>query len=545
MIHGIREELAVIAGQYMPLTEIVTEIEEQFYRQEICLERRFRLLLTEPRDPAAIRVETEGYEQVHERIDQEMENARAVLREAPALRGSWDREERTRLEMLLEKFDKERGDVRELGPEVAAALELGDMALFRKLLTLLRKQRVDCAKTANAILRGVERFVGDSLLSVKRQHETAYKVNVVLTATAALLGLLFAGWVTRRLVAAARNLLAGTRAVENGDLSFELKVMSRDELGALTEAFNRMIHELRLKEQIKSTFGKYVDPRIVERLISDGGMPQTEGERRVMTILFSDVVGFTTLSEDLTPSGLVKVINEYFTTMSEPIRANKGVIDKYIGDAIMAYWGPPFTEERDHARLACLAALAQMDNLRVLQERMPEIVGRRKGVPQIRMCIGISTGDVVVGNIGSVQAKNYTVLGDTVNLGSRLEGANRQYGTRILIAEETRHLAGDAVEAREIDAMQVKGKTEGVRVYELLGERGTLGADVLKLRDKFEEGLAAYRARRWDPAHSCFEACLGLKPDDGPSKVFLERSRYLRDHPPDDAWDGVWRFAEK
>src|SRR5438105_3707782 len=154
-----------------------------------------------------------------------------------------------------------------------------------------------------------------------------------------------------------------------------------------------------------------------------------------MTVFFSDLVGFTAISERLTPSGLVNVMNRYLSLMSQPIRAQKGLIDKYIGDAIMAFWGPPFTDREEHARLACFAALEQLQALEELRRMLPELMGLRKGLPEIDFRIGISTGDVVVGNIGSELTRAFTVLGDTVNLGSRLEGANKQYGTKILISE--------------------------------------------------------------------------------------------------------------
>ena len=194
-----------------------------------------------------------------------------------------------------------------------------------------------------------------SAATVMVDQQRVIWITVVVTAIAAILGLLFAGLVGAGITRPVRLLLQGTREVEAGQLDRPIDVVTRDEIGQLTAAFNRMVGQLRQKEQIRRTFGRYIDPRVVEGLINQSAAG-TEGQRRVMTVMFCDMKGFTRLSEGMTPQGLVKVMNRYLSTMSEPIRAQQGIIDKYIGDAIMAYWGPPFSEEADEARLACLAA---------------------------------------------------------------------------------------------------------------------------------------------------------------------------------------------
>src|SRR5260370_4875471 len=199
----------------------------------------------------------------------------------------------------------------------------------------------------------------------------------------------------------------------------------------------------------------------------------------------------TPCSEGMPPAGLVNVLNRYLTLISEPIRHNNGIIDKYIGDGIMAYWGPPFTAAEEQGRLACLAALDQLGGLAAFRAELPELTGIKRGIPEIDMRIGIATGDVVVGSIGSEQTRNYTVIGDAVNLASRLEGANKTYGTRVLISEATDRLAADAVETREIDWVLVVGKTEPQRIFELLGRRGEVARARLGLGDTFFQALAA------------------------------------------------------
>jgi class 3 adenylate cyclase len=231
--------------------------------------------------------------------------------------------------------------------------------------------------------------------------------------------------------------------------------------------------------------------------------------------------------------------------MSEPVRRNNGIIDKYIGDGIMAFWGPPFTDAEEHPGLACLAALDQLAGLADFRAELPELTGLRRGFPEIDIRIGIATGDVVVGSIGSEQTRNYTVIGDTVNLAARLEGANKTYGTRALIGEATKRFAADLVETREIDAVVVVGKTEPERIFELLGRKGDVAPNTLALRDAFVEALDAYRRRAWNEARAGFEACLELAPADVPTKVFLSRLTQFQTAAPSPDWNGIWSLAEK
>jgi adenylate cyclase len=212
---------------------------------------------------------------------------------------------------------------------------------------------------------------------------------------------------------------------------------------------------------------------------------------------------------------------------------------------VMAFWGPPFTGSGEHAALACRAALAQLEVLAKLRGELPELTGMRKNIPTLDLRIGLASGDVVVGNIGAESARAYTVIGDTVNLASRLENVNRLYDTRILLSGETRNLAGEAVEVRELDSIAVKGKTEPVIAYELLGLAGEVSKDRLTARDRYEEGLAAYRKFEWSKAEDALRGVLEVTPGDGPARLLLSRIPQLQAVPPAPGWDGVWHMAEK
>ena len=383
----------------------------------------------------------------------------------------------------------------------------------------------------------------DADLTTQKQRRVTL-IAAFLTLLAAVLGLVFSLLVSAGVTRPVRRLLEGAKAVEAGNLNEKVPITSKDEIGHLTTAFNQMVEQLRLKERIRETFGKYIDPRIVEGLI-DRPMLAAEGERRVMTVLFCDLRGFTGTSEGMTPQGLVKVINRYFSTMSAPIRDHEGIIDKYIGDAIMAYWGPPFTDDAAQARLASFAALRMLELVPQLRTELPELLGVRNLPTAFDLRIGIATGDVLVGSIGSEWMMNYTVMGDTVNLASRLEGANKEYGGRILVSEATLAAASDAVEAREIDRVAVLGQNRPQAVFEIMARKGELSTAQLELRDHYSEGLACYRRRQWREARSAFEAALAVVSNDGPSITFIKRLDRLILHPPGEDWDGAWRLEQK
>ncbi|MEI6535385.1 MAG: adenylate/guanylate cyclase domain-containing protein, partial [Verrucomicrobiaceae bacterium] len=335
------------------------------------------------------------------------------------------------------------------------------------------------------------------------------------------------------------------KTVEKGDLSVQLPVASADEIGSLTQSFNFFVLELRLKEEMRSTFGKYIDPRILDHVVLGQNSAGAAGERQNMSVSFADLVGFTSIGEQLTPAGVVNMLNRHFTLQAEAIQQHHGVVDKFMGDAVMAFWGPPFTQDNEDAMLACRAALDQAQAIARLQAMLPEVTGLRKNLPQLGIRVGISTGEVIVGNIGSENTRSYTVIGDTVNLASRLEHANRFYGTRILICGATRAEAGAAIVTREIDTIIVKGKTETTGIFELLGLAGAVSNDTQALCDRSTAALTAYRAQDWDSAESAFRECIAIHADDQPAKLFLERIATFRLTPPGADWNGAWVFDVK
>ena len=378
---------------------------------------------------------------------------------------------------------------------------------------------------------------------IGRQRQ-AIIISGIVTLLAAIVGFAFALLVSSGITRPVRLLLAGAREVEAGRFDKSITVSTKDEIGELAAAFNRMIEQLRHNERIRETFGRYIDPKVVQGLI-DRPEIAIDGQRRVMTIMFSDMSGFTSMSEGMTPRGLVKVMNHYFTVMSDPIRNNRGVIDKYIGDAIMSYWGPPFVEEDEQALLAGLSAIDMADQVPALQKQLPDLLGIRAMPVPCDLRIGIATGEVLTGSIGSELMMSFTVMGDAVNLASRLEAVNKVYGTRILISQATAEAIGVRLELREIDRLAVVGQSVPQPVFEVMGRAGGLSPPQESLRAHYAEGLAGYRACRFDDARTAFNAALESAPGDGPSRTMLARITQFEANPPAADWDGAWRLESK
>ncbi len=293
----------------------------------------------------------------------------------------------------------------------------------------------------------------------------------------------------------------------------------------------------RERKFIRETFSRYVSPDVVSHLLERPELVQLGGELKTLTILFSDIRGFTSLSEQRSPHELTRMLNRYLTNMSAVVMALGGVLDKYIGDAMLAFWGAPIAAQ-DHAAKAGAAALQMIEALRDFNQEL-----EKEGWPKIAIGIGINTGEVIVGNMGSEQRFDYTVIGDAVNLASRLEGLNKVYGTTALVAAETERLLPAGVARREIDRVAVKGKAEAVAIYELLP--AAEAAQHSSAFRQFAEGLAHYRQRRWDEAVAAFQRALELKPGDGPAEVFLKRIEAFRHSPPPPGWDGTWQAESK
>jgi class 3 adenylate cyclase len=547
MTRKIAHQLDELTTKYVEAYGHLARMNARSLEQAVVVRRMVAAKTQTPPDETAFANQQTVYEAKGKEIDQEAQAARALI--IAIIDDPTTVSDDARLGRIENRIESVTGDLRRYLDEENTGmwplLEAGNMVEVRASLARADAHRSEFNGKVEEIREEMMGQVRSDAAVTMRDQQRAIVVSAIVTTLAAGLGLTFAFFVSTGITRPVRRLLDGTRAVEAGRLDGSIDVTTRDEIGQLTAAFNNMVEQLRHKERLRETFGRYVDPRVVEGLIDPQSLAASNGERRVMTVLFCDMKGFTSLSEGMTPQGLVKVMNHYLSTMSGPIRSHRGIIDKYIGDAIMAYWGPPFTDHGEQARLACLAAVEMADRGMALRTELPELLGVRTVPSDCEVRIGIATGEVLVGSIGSEFMMSYTVMGDAVNLASRLENANKFYGSHSLASEATIVAAGDAVESREVDRVAVVGQTRPEAVFEIIGRAGELTEEQLELLARYAEGLAAYRGRRWDDARQAFQAALEAVPGDGPSRTMAQRVEYFQANPPAADWDGAWRLDQK
>jgi len=303
-------------------------------------------------------------------------------------------------------------------------------------------------------------------------------------------------------------------------------------------AFYSYSTEGRQRRELRRAFNRYLSPAVVSQIVEHSGALELGGNTVEGTVYFSDIKDFTNIAESMQPKELVAYLNEYFSLASDLILKRDAMLDKYIGDAIMAIFGAPIPKP-DHANLACLTALEIQRSLGAFYKK------KSAQTPRFTTRIGLNSGKMIVGNIGSTQRLDYTAIGDTVNLASRLEGVNKYFGTRIIISENVYRLAKDAIEARELDLIRVKGKNVPIRIYELVGEHGTLNENTREFMSLFQEGLQYYRSQKFDQAAHQFESLLNVNPEDGPCTTYVERSKLLAMQKLPENWDGVFTLTTK
>lgn len=341
--------------------------------------------------------------------------------------------------------------------------------------------------------------------------------------------------------------------IKNNDLKKKVPVLYRDEIGELGFTFNRMLDELngaynqikeyafqsvlaqKKEERIKTMFQKYVPQDVVNSIVSNPDSALI-GKNANITVLFSDIRSFTTISETMQPDVLVDSLNRYFSVMVNIIYKRKGIIDKYIGDAIMAIFGAP-KEYGDDVQQAVLSGIEMLDNLDVFNKQQ-----REKGLKEFNIGIGINFGPVTVGNIGTSHKMDYTVIGDAVNLASRLEGLTKEYHTKLIISEGTYNAVKDYFYVREIDRVRVKGKLKPVKIFE---PARNLNANQKKAWQMYNLGVSLFLERQWDESERLFVKALDILADDYLCQKYLDDIKAYRETPPDEDWDGTTTMTHK
>jgi class 3 adenylate cyclase len=538
-----KQDLTLVANFDVPLTQSVARLHEFGLRRRLAFERWFGALNAPQPNPEIVAEATDNYALFTRKLTDEFSAARRIIRTYP--KNAVGSQTLAQVETLLDQIEPAYQIINNRQREVLDMQLAGQHDRANQQLNLLNDLQRTVQNQRESVNSKMAAWSHSAAKATEQRERGVFWLTIAATTSTVLLGITVAALITNRLSRPVRSLAIAMRDVQQGNLNIQLPVGSTDEVGRLTDSFNFFVKELRSKERMKQTFGKYIDPRILEHVLAQPGADAVGGGRRDMTVLFADLVGFTGLSERLSPLLMVTLLNRHFGLQALAVQEHHGVVDKFVGDSVMAFWGPPFVKPEEHAVLACRAAQAQLGALDALRRELPDITGLRRDLPAIDLCIGICTGEVVVGNIGSDNTRSYTVIGDTANLAARLERANRVYGTQILVAETTARSTGSQFEMREIDTIAVKGKIETTLIFELMSEAGQLSEESARLRERYEQARRDYLAQQWDLAEATFRECLQIHPNDGPSRVFVERVQALRQNPPGKDWNGVWQLVEK
>ncbi len=544
MVNDSDDELNGILEYHLPILTRLNSLDVISYEIEVVAHR-----LIEEVNPSKQRIDEihARTQKCHDQIDSILQESRS-LAEAGSIDGHNDLEDRLKMARLIGTIDSLKSEVSRFSQAACLPVEL------------MRQGRVADAKKAIADLSNFEyldplitavretsnQLAIDSLRETRSNISNIIWANTALFLAASVLGLFVFLFITGRLQNAFRALTSAFHETADGKYSDPLPITSGDEIGDLTTSFNSMVDQLKSKEKLREAFGQFLDPRIVANLVNPAtGELRQSAERRALTIFFSDIAGFSAIGEQLTADTLVRLLNRYFSAATEVIRRNHGIVDKFIGDGVMAFWASPFSEGESHAHHACLACLEMRAAFAEIAKDISNITGLRRNLPKFHVRMALATGDTLIGTVGSDTTKSFTVIGDTVNIASRLEGVNKIYGTDLLINEECYRLVETEVEVRELDLVTVYGKSEPIRIYELLSKEGELDAPTTELCQTFRIALENYRQQKWQNAEQGFRACLQIKQHDGPSLEFLTRIATFARTPPPKDWNGVWQTSSK
>ena len=544
MVYDSDNEVAGINEYHLPILSRLNSLDVITYEIELLAHR-----ITGQGSPSAQRIQevSNRSKECHEEID-------AIFSETILLceKGSQDAKND-----LADRLEMARlvGEVQSLETEIhrfclasTLPIELTAQSKMQEAQTAVLKLRdfeyLD--PIISKLRQKANRLALNSLAETRANISSIIWTNAFIFLVASILGFFVFLLITGRLQKAFRRLNSAFHETADGKYSDPLPVTSTDEIGELTTSFNTMVDQLKSKEKLREAFGQFLDPRIVANVVNPAtGELRHSADRRKATIFFSDIQGFSGIGEQLTADNVVGLLNHYFTAATSGIRKHHGIVDKFIGDGVMAFWTTPFSEGEDHARDACFACLEMRLTFAEIEKNISQITGLRRNIPKFHVRMALATGDTLIGTIGSATTKSFTVIGDTVNIASRLEGVNKVYGTDLIINEDCYRLAELEIEAREIDFVTVYGKTEPVRIYELLSKMGQLDPKTAELRDAFAIALQLYREQKWTEAEKAFQNCLKISKNDGPSIEFLTRIATFARTPPPKDWNGVWQTASK
>ena len=518
-------ELTKIADHMVPITKNLSELDAHVIEQELVMERVFTFFEMEPIPNSKIETEVKTFHELSGLIDNEFQAANQTISEALSnARSNDDIIAMARFDPLLVYLRGIHKNIEKNSMRIISKLKNRNFEEAHLLEELLRKEEDLFNFQMIKILKEVETLTERSALTAEHHQKSLVVLNAVFTALAIISGLAFSWVASAKLASPVNELMIATNEVKSGNLSARSGVYGDDEVAQIAIRFNRMVEGIKAKEQIKSTFGQYVDSRIVDSILNNYDMDEVH--RQPTTVFFSDIAGFSRISEQYTPSSVVKLVNEYLTDVSGPIINSQGIIDQFIGDAVVAFWGPPFVDEHEGPFLCCKAALEQQIQINVFRKKLSDILGVRQGLPDIRVRMGIATGECIVGNMGGSNLQSFTAIGPAKDWAEELETLNNKFNTQILVLETTVNLVGDRMEFRRLDRFQVAAEKQ-IGVFELLGQSGTVSEETLEYKCAFEKALSFYEDGDFKKASKNFAKCKKLNPNDKAVELYLASITYF------------------
>lgn len=548
-ISHIVDDVEELEHFIIPITNFVDQFSINALEQEVHLERILKLYEYEDLDYKLIKKEKLLFEQKSQQVDLDVHKAVLIAREALDSTKT-DLEQIENMEPFLEKIEKEHQDFHDNGMELFKMVDSGQSVNEIHQMELKVEEEEDhLNREIEVVLQKLGAFMVKAATLSESHHKKVINNGIIISATAVILGLIYAFLVTVKMVKPLKYLTRRVQKLHTGEDVTPIEIRSRDEVGQLTRTFNRMITELEEKEHLKETFGKYIDPRIVERLEDGGEKLSSTGEKQIVSVLMSDIEEFSTLASSLDSDELVESINQYLDIFSQTVTGKHGFIE-FVDTEIKGFWAEPFVQANEHAMLAAESAMEQVSMFKVFHKNMSQKIKNHSeeikvALENIDLTVGIATGPLILANIGPKWSMIYTVLGDTVNTAARLRGAARQFGVSILLLHETYEFIKDKIAARELGLIKVVGKDDKLRIYELLGYKDSLAKDQEELIQEFSQGLENYRARKWDEANKHFMSCIRIKPEDKPASIYIKSIVKQKERTLPSGWDGVWTLKKK
>tara|TARA_E500000331_G_scaffold237814_1_gene228160 strand:- start:701 stop:2506 length:1806 start_codon:yes stop_codon:yes gene_type:complete len=541
----IKHELMDLSRYTIPIIDTVSLMRVYVFKQEIHLQRLFKYYEQVPLKNQKIENESQKYRMLLATVNHLQKKAQQLANDGIAnAKISSDADiYRNVLKVLATVIAKYR-QVNDHGLDIIAALAKGNAQAARTSQGKLDEEVNDLNEHIETLSHDLGKITSASISAAESHEEDVFWLAVSATGLAVFLGLFFGIATTAKFTGPIRDLSKKMAQVDDGNLSVELMIRSNDEIGQLSSSFNTMIEELRLKAHIEETFGKYVDPRVVEKMISSINPGETEGERRSMTVMFAGIAGIENLNTEIEPEALTKFYNEYLELIGSPLSENQGVLDKFIGTVMMGFWGKPFTGSDEHADLALKTASDLIASKSDIEELLSRHLGKKTNTPKSVLTIGVATGEMIVGNMGSPSSMAFTVMGDVVNNASRLKGASKQFGVPLLCSEETLKAAGDSHHFREVDKILAMGMDSPMGVYEYLPKLPAYEAYKSETLKLYSDGLAAYRSGDWAAARKLWDIFAKIVPGDKAVKIMSARLDKLEIDGAQD-WNGVWQMNSK